>query len=344
MRPPGTVGGVDDFQHALTGGVAIDLSAVILAVTGDTPRVLTVQPEAGDAWTGEAGALPRGPLDVRADRTLERGLRRWVAERTGLELGYVEQLYTFGDAGRDPRERAGGARVLTVGYLALVREQAGDAPGGSWRDVYELLPWEDRRRGTPELLPRVIEPALHGWWQTAEAGEVPSTPGARTSPRERAEVAFGLGELGWDGERVLERYELLYEAGLVDEAARDAGGPVGEWPPAERLGAPMALDHRRILATALGRVRGKLSYRPVVFELLPEQFTLLDLQRVVEALAGVRLHKQNFRRLVDRAGLVEPTGVFSHPTRGRPAELFRFRREVLRERPAPGVGLPRAGH
>jgi hypothetical protein len=100
----------------------------------------------------------------------------------------------------------------------------------------------------------------------------------------------------------------------------------------------MALDHRRILATALGRLRGKIRYRPVVFELLPAAFTLLQLQRTVEALAGLRLHKQNFRRLVETAGLVEGTGQIESRTGGRPAELFRFRREVLRERLAPGVG------
>jgi hypothetical protein len=102
----------------------------------------------------------------------------------------------------------------------------------------------------------------------------------------------------------------------------------------------MALDHRRFLATALGRLRGKLKYRPVVFELLPATFTLLRLQRVVEALAGARLHKQNFRRLVEQGGLVEGTGLIETGTLGRPAELFRFRREVLRERRAPGVGVP----
>jgi hypothetical protein len=102
----------------------------------------------------------------------------------------------------------------------------------------------------------------------------------------------------------------------------------------------MALDHRRILASALGRLRGKLKYRPVVFELLPATFTLLRLQRVVEALAGVRLHKQNMRRLVETGGLVEGTGRLESQTGGRPAELFRFRRDVLRERPAPGVGIP----
>ena len=101
----------------------------------------------------------------------------------------------------------------------------------------------------------------------------------------------------------------------------------------------MALDHRRILATALGRLRGKLKYRPVVFELLPPTFTLLQLQRVVEALAGVRLHKQNFRRLVEGGGLVEPTGEHRFRTGGRPARLYRFRRDVLLERLAPGVRI-----
>jgi hypothetical protein len=57
----------------------------------------------------------------------------------------------------------------------------------------------------------------------------------------------------------------------------------------------------------------------------------------VEALAGVPLHKQNFRRLVEHGGLVEGTGSFDAKTGGRPAELFRFRREVLRERRAPGL-------
>ena len=99
-----------------------------------------------------------------------------------------------------------------------------------------------------------------------------------------------------------------------------------------------------MLATALGRLRGKLKYRPVVFELLPSTFTLLQLQRVVEALAGVHLHKQNLRRLVETGGLVEGTGQFDQRTGGRPAELFRFRRNVLRERPAPGVGIPGIRH
>ena len=97
------------------------------------------------------------------------------------------------------------------------------------------------------------------------------------------------------------------------------------------------LDHRRILATALGRLRGKLKYRPVVFELLPPEFTLYDLQQTVEAISGTLLHKQNFRRLVEKGRLVEGTGNVSTETGGRPARLYRFRREVVLERPAPGL-------
>jgi hypothetical protein len=98
----------------------------------------------------------------------------------------------------------------------------------------------------------------------------------------------------------------------------------------------MRHDHRRILATAMGRLRAKLKYRPVVFELMPAEFTLTILQRTVEAISGRHLHKQNFRRLVENGALVEPTGGQT-TTKGRPAALFRFRRNVIQERPAPGL-------
>jgi hypothetical protein len=148
---------------------------------------------------------------------------------------------------------------------------------------------------------------------------------------------FGADGAHWDEEHVLDRYELLYEAGLVEEAARD--GRVARSDLSAQLGAPMMFDHRRILATAIARLRSKMKYRPVVFELMPPAFTLLELQRTVEAISGVRLHKQNFRRLVEDQGLVEGTGRTSAAARGRPAELFRFRKDVLRERPAPGFRL-----
>lgn len=298
----------------------VGLDAVIVAVTDERPKVLTV------GQVADGSRLPSGLLELD-DRTLELSLRRFVRQETGLEVGYAEQLYTFGDAGRAAPSGldAGGARVLSIAYLALVREVSPPQATAAWVDWYDLYPWEDHREGRPKVIDDVIEPALEAW--------VVASPNAAEAElrEERAQVVFGLGGVPWDGVRVLERYELLYEIGLLAESPHGPG----------RLAESLALegDHRRIVATALGRLRGKLTYRPVVFELLPAAFTLLALQRLVEALSGVRLHKQNFRRLVEGAGLVEGTGLLA-PSGGRPAELFRFRRDVLRERPRPGVGMP----
>jgi hypothetical protein len=292
--------------------IAVTLDAVVLAVTDGVPRVLLVD-------DGSSPALPSGPLDVDRDVTLERGLRRYVTEQTDLELGYVEQLYTFGDRDRAPdAERV---RRLSVGYLALVRETT-PTTGVRWADVYGLLPWEDMRDGRPSI-DAALRAGLAGW-----------TDGVDGQARaERFRLTFGPP---WDGIRALERYELLYDTALVAEHAIDQGLE----PDAACHGTPLRADHRRILATALGRIRGKLTYRPVVFELLAEPFTLLELQRTVEALAGIDLHKQNFRRQVLASGLVEGTGATRQAGSGRPAQLFRYRPEVQLERPRPGVGQP----
>jgi hypothetical protein len=77
-----------------------------------------------------------------------------------------------------------------------------------------------------------------------------------------------------------------------------------------------------------------------VFELMPAEFTLLQLQRSVEALAGRLVHKQNFRRLIEQQQLVEETGAIAADTVGRPAKLFRFRHAVLVERAVVGTKLP----
>ncbi len=160
----------------------------------------------------------------------------------------------------------------------------------------------------------------------------------------RIRLLFALGGAPWNEERVLDRYELLYEAALAPEATRDRSRAIGGHPAeppslGPAFGEPMASDHRRILATGLGRLRGKIKYRPVIFELMPPAFTLSTLQRAVEAVSGVVLHKQNFRRMVERTGLVQGLGRMNAETGGRPAELFRFRREALAASPASGLSL-----
>src|SRR3954469_13852321 len=117
---------------------AIGLNAGIVAVTEEVPSIPTVRRELAAGGPPE-DALPFGPLEPETDRTLDRGLRRWGREQTGLELGYVEQLYTFGDRNRDPRESHGAPLLVSVAYLALVRETSVSG-GARWQDWYEFFP------------------------------------------------------------------------------------------------------------------------------------------------------------------------------------------------------------
>ena len=322
----------------MSADIVIGLSAVVLTVRDNDGVVLTVRPH--DPATGgpsPLSGLPFGPFDPDGRRTFELALRAFVTDQTRFDLGYVEQLYTFGDKGRDAPLAdvgAGAARVISVGYLALTNEAVDtSAPDTAWTPWSRFFPWEDWRRGRPALIDEAVAPDLRAWAK------------GHDERLARARLLFALDGAPWNEERVLERYELLYEAGLAPEAARDRerakGGPAPEPTVFDAaFGEPMISDHRRILATALGRLRGKLKYRPVVFELTPPEFTLSRLQRTVEAIAGVALHKQNFRRVLERAGLVEGLGRFDVDTGGRPAELFRFRRELLSAKPVSGLALP----
>ncbi|WP_404415082.1 NrtR DNA-binding winged helix domain-containing protein [Brevundimonas vesicularis] len=305
--------------QAAEDGVRIGLSAVVMTLKDRQAVVLTTPTEDGSR------ALPFGPFDPVRDRTFERALRDFVTAQTGFRLGFVEQLYTFGDAGRaSPRATPGPGRhrEVSVGYLALTPDAAeGQTHDARWDAVFEFFPWEDRRGGHDAQ----IAEGLHAWADDDEHRLA------------RARALFALTpDHRWNEERVLERYELLYEARLVAEAWRDADlSPTQPMP-----GRIMSSDHRRILATALGRLRSKLKYRPVLFDLTPCVFTLSELQAGAEAVSGLSLHKQNFRRGVERTGLVEATGQLSSTTGGRPAELFRFKGVDAQTGAAPGLSLP----
>jgi hypothetical protein len=296
--------------------VSTELIAVVTAVTGGEPRVLTIR---------RGAALPSGSFES-SHRSLQAGLRNWVEKQTHQPLGYVEQLYTFAD--RDRAEADG--RVLSISYLALTREAHVSGAQAGWQSWYRYFPWEDHRAGTPPCLRQAILPALTAW----------ATDETR---RQRAATLFGADPWPWNEDFSLQRYELLYEAGLVPEwTRRHAPGSTGNGVAEPLPGDAMILDHRRILATGIARLRAKIKYRPVFFELMPETFTLLQLQQTVEALAGRRLHKQNFRRLIDAQALVEDTGSVAQDTGGRPAKLFRYRRDVQTERAVAATRLPLA--
>jgi hypothetical protein len=287
--------------------VSAEVLAVVVAMVDGAPCVLTLN---------DPLRLPSGPL-LPSHRSLQQATRAWVEEQTGRELGYLEQLYTFADV-----DRTDSGREISVSYLGLTTQ---GAPGiGDWQCWYDLFGWEDRRNGAEVVEDQLAAPLLQ--WAKAD-------PALSEERHRRVAITFGLNGRPWRPDLVLQRYELLYEAGLVPES------PIAS----ESLLAPgrrMLGDHRRVLATGLARLRAKISYRPVVFELLPAQFTLRQLQACVEALAGQQVHTQNFRRVVEQQELVEETGSTLAQTGGRPARLYRFRRQVLAERSVAGTKLP----
>ena len=293
--------------------ISAELLAVVVAMVDAEPCVLAL----GDPMH----RLPAGPL-LPGHRSLQAATRLWVEEQTGRRLGYLEQLYTFADLDRggDP------GRSISISYLGLTTPNV-DAGIGAWRSWYSLLPWEDTRTDNT-LLTELISPRILEW-----AGQQPSLASER---RQRCAISFGLDGFGWQPDLVLQRYELLYEAGLVPESPSSWRRPDDEVVPGDR----MVGDHRRVLATGLARLRAKIQYRPVVFELMAPEFTLRQLQDCVEALAGRAVHIQNFRRLIEQQALVEDTGQKDAETGGRPARLYRFRREVLQERQVAGTKLP----
>lgn len=295
-----------------TGFAQAELIAVLAAVTGVEPRVMTI---------GAGASLPSGPF-VSSHRSLQTGLRIWIENQTAHPVGFMEQLYTFADG---DRETDGPLRRISISYLGLVREQAVAGEGKpEWHPWYEYFPWEDRRKTIPTIHSEIT--ARLEKWANGSADLC-------SERRHRIDFAFGLKSQVWDDELVLQRYELMYEAGLVEESPN-----YGSF----NAGRPMNGDHRRILATGLARLRAKIKYRPIAVELMPDCFTLHQLQRAVEALVGLPLHKSNFRRQIDQQNLIEETGDTTHETGGRPARLFRYRPAVLEARAMTGSRLPMA--
>ncbi len=278
-----------------TASPLVGLAAVILAATPDEPRVLTVPwPASPRAGRGPAA----GPLEP-AHPTLERGLRAWVERQTGQTLGYVEQLYTFGDrkppAG-DRRWRAGTPSRSPISPWCARR----GPPPIRLALLVPLLPL----RGSAGRAP----PALDALQARLDAWPPPRRPGRGAPPprpdrpdlrqrRERLERGTGAGTL-----RASVRGRPGAGGGRCRHPRRPGHGPRS--PPHARHGARAPARQDQVPA---GGVRGDAA-----------GFTLGQLQLVVEALSGILLHKQNFRRLVAQQGLVEETDAITAETGAAP--------------------------
>ncbi|HPD29786.1 MAG TPA: NUDIX domain-containing protein [Phycisphaerae bacterium] len=202
---------------------SLTVDCVVFGLDDEDLKVLLIQrdlPPFEGQW-----ALPGG--FVRMDETLEEAAERELREETGLSDVYLEQLYTFGDLGRDPRER-----VVTVAYYALV----------NLRD-------------------------------------------------HRVQAATDARNAAWFA---------------VEDCAK------------------LAFDHARILRMALQRLRGKVRYQPIGFELLPPKFTLRQLQHLYEKVLDRPLDKRNFRKKILGMGILIELDEVETDVAHRAARLYRF--------------------
>ncbi|HEU5374563.1 MAG TPA: NUDIX domain-containing protein [Ktedonobacteraceae bacterium] len=207
---------------------SVTVDVVMMSLRQGDLQVLLIKRR---SWPFEGmWAIPGGFVNM--DESLETAAKRELREETGVEDVYLEQLYTFGDPGRDPR-----TRVITVVYFALL-----------------------------------------------------------DSERLQVRAADDAAEVGWYSVYAL---------------------------------PPLAFDHAQILDYALARLRGKLEYTTIAFSLLPEQFTLRELQRVYEIILHHRhLDKRNFRKKILSTGILEDTGMKKMEGTHRPARLYRFNPEA----------------
>ena len=209
---------------------ALTVDLVIFSLREKRLHVLLVQ-RAQAPFSGK-WALPGGFVEIH--ESLEEAALREMAEETGLQHAFLEQLYTYGEPERDPRDR-----VVTVAYFALIPADAAFRPeGGS--DAHQAR------------------------W-------------------------FAIDNL-----------------------------------------PDLAFDHEQIVTYALRRLRYKLEYSAVGFELLPEYFTLSEIQETYEMILGIQLDKRNFRRRILQAGIIEPTP-HMRAGDGRPARLYRYREDAVAE-------------
>lgn len=207
---------------------AVTVDCVVFAIDFAEGNLKVLLIKRGVAPFENRWAIPGG--FVKIDETLENAAMRELREETGLASVYLEQLYTYGDIARDPRER-----VISVAHFALVNIEG-------------------------RLLSAQTD-AIDAAW-------------------------FSLSEL-----------------------------------------PSLAFDHERIISDAVERLRGKLAYRPIGFELLPELFTLSQLQRLYEIILDTNIDKRNFRKKLQSLDVLVETDEIEKDVSHRAARLYRFDRD-----------------
>ena len=259
--------------------VTVDMLIFTVNPKKDYALELLLIERGGHPYLGK-WAIPGGFVEM--DESLEEAAARELLEETQLSDIYMEQLYTFGDVGRDPR-----MRVISVAYMALVPKEklkpvAGDdAAKVRWFTVH----WEETLAGESDGIRLWLESEdIDGIGSKSEAEGV---DGSKDSVMACSEVSAS---------------ELIR---LEEE--------------------DIAFDHQKVIKTALQRMKNKIEYTDIAFELVGEKFTLTQLQMIYEAILGRELHKPNFRRSI--AEQVEKTEELETKCSNRPSYLYRKKKQ-----------------
>ena len=315
-------------QHARTApatrmtddsDISLGIDVVVVTIADGEPMIATT-----DSSRSGNARLPGSRFDTVKIQNLDDGLKSLFGKLGDIDVFEVDQLRTSGF--RDQPGKSDPFKIA-IGYLGLTgggRDMAASTAG--WRSWYDFLPWENRRGPAGDLFAKRAAPLLEDW---AKAPECAMDVSIEKSRQARSRALFAVGGGRFDEERAPERYRLLKEAKLVEPMREALTGPLPG--AAENAVKKTALDgaHLELLALGVQRLRARLRHWPIVAGLMPHEFTLFELQRVFEGVLGSDLHKQNFRRFVETARVLEETGELRNHTGGRPAKLFRFNRDVL---------------
>jgi 8-oxo-dGTP diphosphatase len=185
-------------------------------------------------------AIPGG--FVLENESLEEAVKRELQEETGISVNYLEQLYTFGEPNRDPRQR-----VISIAYFALVK------------------------------------------------------------------------------------------SALFQELKASTDAEEAQWFPISKL-PTLAFDHKKVLQIAIERIRAKIRYQPIGFELLDKKFSFADLEKLYSTLLDKALDRRNFTKKILSLGLLEETGeLAANSGAGRPSKIFKFNKKRYQQLLADGM-------
>ncbi|HOV25000.1 MAG TPA: NUDIX domain-containing protein [Pseudobacteroides sp.] len=222
-------------------------------------------------------ALPGG--FVKMDESIDEGALRELKEETNIDNIYMEQLYTWGDVGRDPR-----TRVISVSYMSLIDSKSFDIKANDDADEAK--------------------------WFTVKSKIIKE----EKTPTDKGYMLLRLNELK------LKSDEETLTAVVKNVITVEGKIKKVESEVIESQG--IAFDHPKIIQYALERLRNKIEYTDIAFNLMPEKFTLTELQQVYEVILDTELLKANFRRKI--SDMVIETDEYTKDAGHRPSKLFKF--------------------